>query len=78
MLKGRCVWQGVECELVDDVGLFIASGHVIASDPKEAVLDNQLGEDHVGVSILYCPNYISTVITIGSVHWHKPLWIGTP
>ncbi len=26
MLKGRCVWWGVECELVDDIGLFIASG----------------------------------------------------
>ncbi len=64
MLKGRCVWQGVECELVDDVGLFIASGHVISCDPKEVVLDNQLGEDHVGVSILYCLNNISMVITI--------------
>jgi len=30
----------VECELVDDVGLFITSGHVIAYDPKEVVLDN--------------------------------------
>jgi len=30
----------VECELMDDVGLFIVNGHVIACDPKEAVLDN--------------------------------------
>jgi hypothetical protein len=30
----------VECELVDDVGLFVASGHVIVSDPREAILDN--------------------------------------
>jgi hypothetical protein len=69
MLKGRCVWQGVECELVDDVGLFIASGHVISCDPKEVVFDNQLGEDHVGVNILYCLNNISMVITI----WKWPL-----
>jgi hypothetical protein len=38
--KGRFVWQGVECELVDDVGLFVASGCVIACDPKEVVIDN--------------------------------------
>ncbi len=69
MLKGRCVWQGVECELLDDVGLLIASGQVIACDPKEAIIDNQLGEDHVGVSILYCLNNISTIITI----WKWPL-----
>jgi len=63
-LKGRCVWQVVECELVDDVGLFVASGYVIVSDPREAILDNQLGEDHVGVNILYCLNNISVVMTI--------------
>ncbi len=38
--KGRFVWQSVECDLVDDVGLFIVSGFVIACDLKEAVLDN--------------------------------------
>jgi hypothetical protein len=54
----------VECDLVNDVGLFIASGHVIAYDPREAILDNQLNEDHVKVSILYCPNNVSAVITI--------------
>jgi hypothetical protein len=30
----------VECEFVDDVGFFVASGHVIACDLKEVVLDN--------------------------------------
>ncbi len=58
---GLC-WWGVECELMDDVGLFIVNGHVIACDPKEAVFDNQLGEDHVGVNILYCPNNISMIM----------------
>jgi len=62
--KGRFVWWGVECELVDDVGLFVTSGHVIACDLREAILDNQFGEDHVSVSILYCPNNISAVMTI--------------
>jgi hypothetical protein len=49
---------------VDDVGLFIASGHVIAYDPREVVFNNQLGEDHVEMSILYCPNSISMYMTI--------------
>jgi hypothetical protein len=38
--KGRFVWWDAECDLVDDVGLFIVSDHVIACDPREAVLDN--------------------------------------
>jgi hypothetical protein len=38
--KGKCAWRGVECEFVDDVGLFIVSGRVIACDPREVVLDN--------------------------------------
>ncbi len=64
MLKGRCVWWGVECEFVDDVRLFIANGHVIIFDPNEAIIDNKLGEDHVNMSILYSPNNILVVITI--------------
>jgi len=44
----------VECELVDDVGLFVASGYVIPCDPRETIFDNKLGEDHVEVNILYC------------------------
>jgi hypothetical protein len=44
----------VECELVDDVGLFIANGCVITCDPREIIFDNKLGEDHVGMNILYC------------------------
>ncbi len=49
---------------MDDVGLFVTNGHVIACNLWEVVLDNQLGEDHVGVSILYCPNNVSMVMTI--------------
>jgi hypothetical protein len=36
--KGSCFWQGVECEFMDDVGLFV--GCVIACDPREAIFDN--------------------------------------
>ncbi len=54
---------------MDDVVLFVGSGCVIACDPREVVLDNKLGEDHVEMSILYCPNNISVVMTI----WKWPL-----
>ncbi len=54
---------------MDDVGSFIASGHVIACDLKEVVLNNQLGKDHVRVNIFYYANNISMVITI----WKWPL-----
>jgi len=49
---------------VDDVGLFIVNGCVIACDLKEVVLDNQLGEDHVRTSILYCLNNVLAIMTI--------------
>jgi hypothetical protein len=49
--------------------VFVTSGHVIAYDSKEAVLDNHLGEDHVGVSILYCPSNVSRVMII----WKRSL-----
>jgi hypothetical protein len=42
---------------------------VIACDPREVIFDNQLGEDHVGVSILYCLTNVSTIMTI----WKLPL-----
>lgn len=42
----------------------LQSGRVIACDSREAILDNQLSEDHVGVSILYYLNNISIVMMI--------------
>lgn len=59
----------MECDLIDDGGIFITTGRVIACDPKEIVFDNQLSEDHVGVSIFYCPSNVSTIMTI----WKWPL-----
>jgi hypothetical protein len=47
LAKGVCFWQGVEYDLVDsDVGVFVASENVIACDPWEIVLDDQLGTKH--------------------------------
>jgi monoamine oxidase len=54
---------------MDDVGLFVASGHVITCDPREVIVDNLLSEHHVRVSILYCPNNISALMT----NWGSPL-----
>jgi hypothetical protein len=70
-------WQGSECELVDDVGVFIVTKHVIACDPNEVVLDNQLGEDHVGLSILYCSNNVSTIMIIWKWPLFTPFWMGS-
>ncbi len=54
----------MECDLLDDVGVFVASGHVIAYDPRKAIFNNQLGENHVGVNLLYCPSNVLVVMTI--------------
>jgi hypothetical protein len=70
-IVGRCrfEWQGVECDLVNDGGVFIAKGQVVACDPHEAILDDQLGADHVGLCILYYLAIVSTMMTI----WKWPL-----
>jgi len=49
--------------------VFISSGCVITCDPKETILDNQLGKNHVGLSILYCQSNVSAIMTI----WKWPL-----
>jgi hypothetical protein len=49
---------------LDDVGLFVAKGHVIACHQWDAILDDQFGEDRVGLCILYFLNNISARMTI--------------
>jgi hypothetical protein len=70
-IVGRCrfQWRRVECDLLDDYGVFIAKGRVIACDPMDTVLDDQLAEDHVGLCIMCCPSIVSVVMTI----WKWPL-----
>jgi hypothetical protein len=60
----RCLWQGAECDLVNDVKVFIVSECVITCDPRKVVFDDQFGEDHVGLNILYCLNNVSVVMII--------------
>jgi hypothetical protein len=58
-----CSWKGMECDVVDVEGVFVAKGQVIACDPREVVFSDDLG-DHVGILILYCPNDILVVVSI--------------
>jgi hypothetical protein len=49
---------------VDDVGVFVTKGQVIICHQWDAILDDQFGEDHVGLCILYFLNNILTIMTI--------------
>jgi hypothetical protein len=66
-ILGRCrsKWRGVECDLVEDVGVFLAKGRVVACNPHEIILDDWLGEDHVGLCILYCH---ATMLVVMEMH----------
>ncbi len=57
-------WWGIECDFVNNGGVFITKGQVVACDPHEEIFDDQLGEDHVGLCILYFPAIMSVVMTI--------------
>lgn len=57
-------WRGNECDVVDVEGVFIVTGRVIACDPREVVLNDDLGEDHFELFILYCRNDKSTIMSI--------------
>jgi hypothetical protein len=53
LAKGKCFWQGIDYDLVDsDVGAFVESEHVIACDPWEIVLDDQLGTKRFALPIM--------------------------
>jgi hypothetical protein len=55
----RMEWHGIKCELVNNVRDIIVEGRIVAYDPRELVLDNNLGETEVGVTILNCQKDIS-------------------
>jgi hypothetical protein len=65
-ILGKCQskWRRAECDLVDDARVFLAKGCVVVCNPQETVLDDRLGEDHVGLCILYCLTIVSTMMTI--------------
>jgi len=49
---------------VDYIGVMIVKGWINACDPKELVLDEDLGETDVGVTILNYPHDIAQVMSI--------------
>jgi hypothetical protein len=65
----RMEWHGRKCGLVNHVGEMIVKGRIIACDLRELVLDDDLGETNVGVTILNCPNDRSQIMSI----WRWPL-----
>lgn len=65
----HCSWRGIEHDVINDEGVFVDKGWVFVCDPKEAMLDDDLGEDHVELFILYCHDDISTIMN----SWKWPL-----
>ncbi len=61
--------MGGDFQLMDDVGVMIVKAQVNACDPREHVLDEDLGETNVGVTILSYPHDIAHVMSI----WKWPL-----
>ncbi len=57
-------WHGRKCELMNHVLDIIVGRKIVAYDPRELVLDNDLGEIQVGVRILSCPKDTSQIMTI--------------
>jgi hypothetical protein len=51
----RMEWRGKKCESVNHVGKIIVERRIVAYDPRELVLDDNLGEIKVWVTILSCP-----------------------
>ncbi len=49
---------GEKCELVNNVGKIVVEGKIVAYDPREPVLDDDLGEIDIGVTIL---NYLKII-----------------
>jgi hypothetical protein len=61
---GRSSWCKKECDLQDPKGVFFVKGHVMAIDPKEVILKDILGDDHVSLTIIYYIEDISTIMII--------------
>jgi hypothetical protein len=65
----RMEWCGRKRELVNHVGKNIVEGRIVTCDPKEPILDDDIGETDVGVTILNCLKDKSLIMSI----WKWPL-----
>jgi hypothetical protein len=54
LLIGPSSWCKKECNFLDLEGIFFTKGCVAAFNLREAILDDMLGHDHVGLTIFYC------------------------
>jgi len=61
---GHNSWHGKECNVQNLESVFLTRGHVMAFNPKEVILDDILGDDHFGLTILYYLGDISKLMTI--------------
>ncbi len=50
-LIGHNNWRKKECDLLDLEGVFLARGHVMTSNSREAILDDIFRDDHVSLTI---------------------------
>jgi hypothetical protein len=66
---GRKEWCGKKCDVVNHVEEKIVGGKITTCDPKEPIHNEDLGENHVVVTILSCPNHKSQIMT----SWRWPL-----
>jgi hypothetical protein len=62
-------WHGKECNLQNLEGIFFVKGHVMASNPREATMEDILGQDHVDLTIFY---YLGNILII-MIIWKWPL-----
>jgi hypothetical protein len=61
---GHSSWCIRECDLLDLEGDFLSKGCVMAFNMKETILDDILGHDLVGLTILHCSGNISIIMII--------------
>jgi hypothetical protein len=61
----RSSWHEKGCDFLDLESVFLVRGCVtIIFDPKESILGNILQDDHIGLTIIYYPKNISTLMII--------------
>ncbi len=86
---GKCQfkWRGVECDPLDDGGVFITKGWVVACDPQEVILDHKIitclatcndpCNRHSGAICIkhhQCEQMKFHIIGVeGGIHWNCPI-----
>lgn len=70
----RSSWHRKECNFQHPDNVIFVRGCVTTSNSRGAIMDNSFGDDHVSLTIFYCPrNIFLVVMTI----WKWPLALTT-